>query len=197
MIHCCDISGNEREDWVCQNSLGSCWWSALFFHLCCSYRMLTPGVMPISPHSTLIINNPLELCSFYRNNRGDCLTNLNSNAESSAVHLIISACSLIGQKCEERLKTQLNSITIGAHLWFSSPQTWQILIRGSEFTSRQCLFTRVTCVMTLLSGTQKPIWPIKPGCICSVRLSVSTVWVGKYFESSWHPIREGPNMTSN
>lgn len=91
-IQCCVISGNEGDNLVCQNSLGSCWWSALFFHLCSSFRMLTLGVMPVSLHRTLIINNPLELCSFYLNNRGACLTNLYSNADS--------------WRCEEWLKMQ-------------------------------------------------------------------------------------------
>lgn len=66
--------------------------------------------MPISLHSTLITNNPLERCSFYLN-RGACLTNLYSYTESSAVHLIISACcALIGLRCKEWLKMQWSQL---------------------------------------------------------------------------------------
>lgn len=194
-IQCCVIRENEWDDWVCQNSLGSCWWSAFcLFHLCCSFRMQTLGVMPVSLHSTLIINNPLELCSFYRNNRRACLSNLYSNSDSSAVHLIISVhCALIGQsvkndwKCNGRiwstfvgfLRTNLTNSYLGLWLYIT-PVCWRMWLGWWLcFPAHRNLFDQLNQDVFVL-------------CVF-----VSTVWVWKYFESSWHPIRESPIMTSN
>lgn len=166
-----------------------------FFHLCCSFRMLTLGMMPISLQSTLIINNPLELCSFYRNNRGACLTNLYSNPDSSVVHLIISArCALIGQRCEEQLKMQRSQLE--CFCGFQLHKSDKLLLGASTLHhSSVCL--RVWLGWWLCFPAHRSLFDQLNQDVFVLCLSVSTVWVWKYFESSWYPIREGPNMTSN
>lgn len=134
---------------------------SFFFHPCPSFRKLILGVVPVSLHSTLIINNPLEVCSFYYNNRRACLAKVYRNTESSGAFDNLRLPCL-------NWPTETATVTNKALLWVSPlHRPDKFLLGGSGFTSLQCLFARVTCLMTLLSSPQTPLWPIKPGCICS------------------------------
>lgn len=86
---------------------------AYFFNLRLSFRILTPGMMPISPCSTSMINNPLHLCSFYRNNWETCLTNFATCWRAPRFRLIVCPalpCILIGCRCGEQRRPQQSKL---------------------------------------------------------------------------------------
>lgn len=154
--------------------------------------MVTLGMMPVSLHSTLIINIPLELCSFYCNNRGACLTKLYSNSESSAVQLIISARhALIGLRCWERLKPQQSQLKRFCGFLVHRPDKFLL---GPLTLHHASVCLRVSLGLWLCfsdHGSQFDQLNQDVFVLCVFLC----VW--KYFESSWHPIRGSPNMTSN
>lgn len=84
------------------------------------------------------------------------------------VHLIMSArCALIGQRYKERLNMQRSQLERFCGFPLHKPDKFSL---GALILHHSSVCLCVTWLMTLLSSTQKPIWPIKPGCICCASL---------------------------
>lgn len=81
------IGGNQGEHWVSQNLLGRGWCFGLFFlffNLCLSFRILTPGTVPAPLCSASIINNPLRLCSFLQKQARKLVSQIPQHARKKA-----------------------------------------------------------------------------------------------------------------